>query len=87
MIPAIFPECNIELRAPDDLEDLVRTIHAMHVPIESGRLEGGCITVVAWKPTAEELQQLQNGAPVFITFMGGVPPHFPSTNINAAVKL
>jgi hypothetical protein len=42
------------------------------------------MVVVAWKPTAEELAALNAGAPVFLTTLGGLPPHFITTDFAAA---
>lgn len=85
MIPADFPEANKSFRAPAGYEESqVATIRAHVGTVQSGSCDGQPIVVVAWKPTGDEIQQLVEGAPIFLTCFGGLPPHLLTTNFHQA---
>ncbi len=87
MIPATFPEANTSFKAPPDLhENQVATIPAYCGPIPGGSMDGERMIVVAWVPTTEELNDLNEGAPVFLTVIGGLPPHFLTTDFRNATN-
>jgi len=77
MTPVDFPQSNITLGAPSDLdESQCQSIRACHVAYQGGNLDGAKATIVAWQPSPEDLHKLMDGSPIFIGFLGGVPPHF-----------
>lgn len=49
-------------------------------------MDGAGVNVVAWKPTPEELELIKVGKPIFLTFVGGIPPHFPSMSFGEATN-
>lgn len=65
-------------------EEQVKTIPGYIGELQGGNLDGGCVIVVAWKPTPDELIDLAQGKPVFLSCIGGLPPHFLSTSFEAA---
>ena len=77
MSPATFPQANCGFTAPSDMdESQVLTIYGDQGIIQGGNLDGSHFMVVAWKPTAEELQTLQQGGLVYLSMLGGLAPHF-----------
>ena len=87
MTPISFPEANARFKAPADLhENQVATIMAYTGPIPGGSMDGEKMVVVAWQPTPGELDALNAGAPVFLTTLGGLPPHFLTTDFTNATK-
>lgn len=87
MTPITFPEANASFKAPSDLhENQVATIMAYFGPIPGGSMDGEKMVVVAWKPSPDELAALNSGAPVFLTTLGGLPPHFITTDFASATN-
>lgn len=87
MTPITFPEANASFKAPADLhENQVATIMAYCGPIPGGSMDGEKMVVVAWKPDAAELEALKAGAPVFLTTLGGLPPHFLTVDFHNATN-
>lgn len=85
MTPSLFEEANTLFRPPFDLEESQCMSIAAHVSeVTSGSMDGVKQIVVAWLPTGEDLKRLQQGDPLYITFMGVMPPHYPSTNFHDA---
>ncbi len=85
MNPYQFPEANRRYGPPEGMaESQVMTIHAFAGVVADGSIDGSPIVVTAWQPTPEEIALIQAGAPIFLTFMGGLPPHFPSLNFQEA---
>jgi len=85
MKPANFPESNCVFGAPSDLdESQVLSIPAFTGTVIGGNLDGSRLVVVAWLPTPEEIEQLKTGAPVYLTMIGGLAPHFLSTTFQQA---
>lgn len=86
MTPVQFPEANIRYGPPPDLEESqCMTIHAYQGQIEGGSVDGSTVIVTAWKPSTLELAELMAGKPLFLSFIGILPPHFPCTNFNSAI--
>jgi hypothetical protein len=86
MTPTTFPEANASYGPPPDLtEAQCMTIPAYHGEAKSGSVDGVRIVVVAWQPSAEELQQLAAGKPIFISMIGGLAPHFLTTDFQQAI--
>ena len=87
MTPVSFPEANCNFKAPPDLEESqCMTIPAYKGIIERGSVEGAPIVVVAWKPSIEELEILKRGGPIFLSMLGGLPPHFLTTQFEEAIR-
>lgn len=86
MIPQKFPAANKHFKAPPDFaESQVRTVPAYIGTIKGGSCDGQNITVVAWRPTEEELHALNEGAAVHVTWFGlGLVPHMLTTNFQEA---
>lgn len=80
-----FPEANTKFGPPPDLdESQCRTIPAFVGKVERGAVEGAPIVVVAWQPDAAELAAIAAGKPIFISMIGGLAPHFLTTDFTTA---
>jgi hypothetical protein len=77
MIPFRFPQANVAFKHPEGLM-------AYTGPVVGGSVDGETLVVVAWQPDPMDLIRIQAGHPVFLTVMGGLPPHFLSTDFDAA---
>ena len=87
MNPIEFKGQNRQLVAPADLtETQVRTIPGYVATIEGGSLDGELVVVVAWQPTTLELADIVSGKPIYLSCIGGLPPHFLTTNFEQATK-
>lgn len=87
MTPVEFSEANASFTAPDGLDETqVQSIPGFQGVVERGSLEGLRMIVVAWKPDEAELQQINSGSPIYLTVLGGLPPHFLSTSFAEATK-
>lgn len=85
MIPAAFPEANAYFGPPSGMaESQCSPICAYHGMLTSGSLDGSQIIITAWKPEPHELKMLNEGHPIFLTMVGGLPPHMVTTDFNAA---
>lgn len=85
MNPVDFPESNANFGPPPDVtETQVATVRAYHGAVFRGSLQGAHIVIVAWKPTPEELRDITEGKPIFLSCIGGLPPHFLTTNFAEA---
>lgn len=85
MIPIAFPEANMNFKAPDDLEESqCATIPAYRGKIAGGSVDGIDVVVVAWLPSSEDLRRLAQGEPIFLSVVGGLPPHFLTTDFYTA---
>jgi hypothetical protein len=85
MMPSNFPESNCNFSAPSDMdESQVLTIPAFKGIVNGGNLDGCPFVVVAWIPTPEEIEQLKAGQPVYLSMLGGLSPHFLTTNFKHA---
>ena len=87
MIPTQFPQANKVFGAPKDLhEEQVRAIPAYLGTVEGGSVDGCPIVVTAWQPTLQEIADIVAGQPVFLSVIGGLPPHFLTTRFEQATK-
>jgi hypothetical protein len=87
MNPTDFPEANAKFRAPPDLtEQQVMTVSGYCGPAAGGSLDGAQLCVTCWKPTEEEVELIKRGQPIFLSFLGGLPPHFPCMSFKEAVR-
>jgi hypothetical protein len=85
MIPVRFPQANVAFKHPEGLdESQVRTVMAYTGPVVGGSVDGETMVVVAWQPDPMDLVRLQAGAPVYLTTLGGLPPHFLTTDFDTA---
>lgn len=80
MIPIDFPQTNTVLKSPPDLEGSCQEIRAYQGEVVGGIWDGSQVVVTAWKPSPEELEELNNGGSVFLHVMGGLPPHYVCTS-------
>lgn len=81
MKPVQFPEANALYTAPVGLdESQVASIPAFQGTVDRGCVEGLKMVVVAWQPSPEDCRQLNNGGLIYLTVLGGLPPHFLSTS-------
>lgn len=87
MIPVKFDEANCNFGPPSDLEESqCHTIPAYKGTVQQGSVEGSHIVVVAWKPSEQELRELVNGSPIFLSMIGGLAPHFLTTKFVRAIS-
>jgi hypothetical protein len=88
MNPFNFPQAKTPFIAPSDMDaSQVFTIKAFRGKVNAGNLDGADFVVTAWKPTEEELKQLNEGNAVFLTCLGGLPPHFLTTSFEEACRM
>lgn len=87
MNPTHFPQSNINYVAPADLEESqCATVAGYQGKVTGGSIDGSPISVVAWTPTPREVELIKEGKPIFITFVGGIPPHYPSMSFEEATQ-
>ena len=85
MTPTTFPQANTNFGPPPDMaESQVMTIPAFIGETKSGSCDGALLVIVAWKPTLAEIQAMIDGAPIFLSCLGGLPPHFLTVDFNQA---
>lgn len=88
MNPEKFPESNCTFGPPPDLDES----QCMSIPAYKGNVVGGSVdgcpvTVVAWKPTPAEIELINQGKPIFLSFLSrSMPPHFPCMDFSQAIK-
>lgn len=87
MTPIRFKEANRLFGPPPDLSDSqCNTIYAFQGKVEGGSVDGAALVVTAWRPSAEELEAINKGAPIFLSVIGGLPPHFICTDFQQAIN-
>ncbi len=87
MKPVAFPEANARLGPPVDLaESQCLTVPAHITRAAGGSLDGSRLVVVAWQPDVAERQRLAAGGLVYLSCIGGLPPHFLTTDFQEAIK-
>lgn len=69
---------------PDLAATQCQAAHAYHGPVQGGSMDGSLVVVVAWLPSAEEIEAIKNGQPVYLSCLGGLLPHFLTTDFNQA---
>lgn len=85
MTPINFPEANCKFSPPSDLEESqCMTIYAHRGEARGGSVDGSQLVIVAWKPDAAEMADIVAGKPIFLSVMGGLPPHFLTTDFKQA---
>jgi len=88
MTPVNFPEANTRFGPPVDLEES----QCMTIPAYLGSVnnqdcvDGANVIVVAWKPSQEELNILMLGGSIYLSVLGGLPPHFLCTDFVTAIN-
>lgn len=84
---ASFPQANIQMKAPPDMESCVGSIPAYRAIIQGGPMDGSDVFVLAWRPSEKEIEEIRNGACVYLTCIGSTPPHLLSTSFEEALNL
>ncbi len=81
-----FPEANCRFGPPQDLqESQCGTISGFLGKANGGSCDGIDIAVVAWQPNAIERAAIFEGAPIFLTMIGGLSPHMMTTTFREAI--
>lgn len=87
MNPIEPPHANQHFKAPPGMDaSQVMTIPAYHAEIKDGNLAGMPVTVTAWQPTPDDVKRINAGKPIYLSFVGGLPPHFPTTRFSFAAN-
>lgn len=87
MTPVKFPEANSRFGPPEDLaESQCMTIWAYSGTVAGGSVDGAHQVVVAWLPDEQERKRIADGGPIFLSVIGGLPPHYLSTSFAEAIK-
>jgi hypothetical protein len=68
-------------------ESQCRTIPGFIGQVARGSVEGSTLVITRWLPSPEELEDLNAGRGIFISFLGGLPPHLLTTSFEAATNL
>ncbi len=85
MNPVLFPEANCNYApAPDLEESQCQPVKAYRGQVQGGSVDGCQIVVTAWLPTKAELEELNQGKSLFLSFIGGLPPHFACVDFHTA---
>ena len=85
MTPTNFPGANITARHPEGMaESQVKSIPALTGEIVGGDLDGSSFVVVAWKPSIQDIQKIMEGEPIYLTCLGGLPPHCMTMSLEEA---
>lgn len=86
MTPVEFTECNFTFGPPADLEESqCKSIRVWAGHVNGGSVDGSPCIVSAWRPAPDEIEAINRGEPIFISFMGAfMPPHFVSTSFAEA---
>lgn len=87
MTPITFPQCNTALKPPAGVdESQVMVIPGYAATIQGGNCDGFPVTVTAWQPTPDDIKRISEGKPIFLSFIGTIPPHFPTTRFSFAAN-
>jgi len=87
MNPVNFPQANVVYGPPPSLdESQCRRIPAYRAQITGGSCDGEDVVVVAWKPDEEDMEKLMQGGVVYLSCIGGLPPHYLTTDFELAKK-
>jgi len=79
-----FPESNCVFKSPPDLEGSCQEIRAYQGQCTSGIFDGAMQCITAWRPSEHDMEMMRRGNPIYLTVMGGLPPHRLSTSFNEA---
>jgi len=85
MTPIKFPEANATFNPPPDMKGLCESVTAYCGHVEGGTNDGAKICVTAWRPTLQEIEAMRRGQPIFVSFIGGLPPHFVTTDFQQSI--
>lgn len=81
MKPVPFPESNSVFGPPKGMEESqVFAVPAHLRQVSGGSCDGSLQVIVAWKPSDLDLERLQKGSLIYLSVLGGLPPHFLSTS-------
>jgi hypothetical protein len=89
MMPLEFAGTNVTFLIPDDLASnrtKARAIRGRVFQVGPGPLDGLAVAVVAYKPSALDVSRFLAGEPIYISFLGGVAPHYLSTTLEEAIN-
>lgn len=87
MTPTNFPQANVTFGPPQGMsETQVGRLPAYVGVVERGSCKGSPLVVVAWTPTVEEYKDILEGKPIFLTVLGGLPPHMLTTSFGVATN-
>ena len=75
MIPVSFPQANSKFGSPKELQGSCWEIEGFCREVVGGIWDGTPQVIVAWKPSMEEIRKMLQGNPIFLSVMGGLPPH------------
>ena len=85
MSPVDFPESNIVFKGPEGLDETqVRPIRGYLGNVERGSMDGVKLAVVGWEPSEEDLVKMIEGGVIYLTVIGGLPPHYLSMDFHTA---
>lgn len=88
MTPTNFPQANTTFGPPPDMtEQQVRPVRAHVGRVSGGSCDGARLVVTAWFPEACDIQRLIQGGPVYLAFVGGLPPHLAATTFEEATRI
>ena len=89
MMPLEFQGTNITFQLPADLsgqKTKARAIRGRILQLNKGPLDGLAVAVVAYKPSPLDISRILAGQPIYISFLGGVAPHYLSTALEEALN-
>ncbi len=87
MTPVAFAQANTRFGPPGDLEESqCKAVPAFRGAVQGGSVDGANVVVVAWLPAPAEVLRILHGQPIFLSCLGGLPPHFLSTTFEEAIK-
>ena len=85
MKPIQFEQANSKMGPPDELvESQCGTVATFKTQIVGGSCDGLPLCVVAWRPDESDIHTLVKGGVVFVSVIGGLPPHFLTTDFHSA---
>jgi hypothetical protein len=86
MNPIDFEQANMTFNAPPGQEDYVQPIRAFYGQRLGGSLDGVVFTVVCWELSEEDLEALRLTGKIYLSFVGGLPPHLACTSFEQAAN-
>jgi hypothetical protein len=88
MQPTDFPQANVTFGPPPDMtEGQVRPVRAHVGRVSGGSCDGAQLVVTAWFPDAADIQRMIGGGPIYLAFVGGLPPHLAATTFEEATNI
>lgn len=89
VMPLEFKGTNVTFQLPSDLSNSktkARPIRGKIIQMNKGPLDGLAVAVVAYKPSPLDVSRILAGEPIYISFLGGVAPHYLSTALEEAIS-